>query len=580
MEATEICQRIQSFDPSVGLTVIGRDFLVKWANKVYLRAWPDLVGRVCYQHCNDFNRPCEWCPVKQTFEDKKMHDELVCSPNKKDTGLEWDIVFSNIVSVPIFGEDGEVKEVVEAIFDSTKREKGDLGRRSCKYMALSEFGCILETLKSESQAVDYLLFGVVWEKCLKFPKAELFILEEEEQGKGGELKVREVRTLQRKDCGDVAKQFKTSLSQEQLSSLRGLLKKSVETKVFSTGQRPLLPDALADHYSLDSSVALCGLNSRWPAMRLAPNIVSTKVLRMAGGRSYLLTVLTVGTGHDLTTDRDLLDVGIYGSVAERSLRNRQLAANVDLVLSKCEELLTKVGPDIGALYFAGSVASSFAHDLISSCDILRDQLEFVYSRATSTEKEAMRTYRGIATREIIFMKSCLIRAVDVSRMKKIGIDDFRKYDIHELVLEMRDSYTRLFHRDKIKFSFSPGTKDSNVLCDRQLIKQVLSNLIVNACASLQKTPHRVRELKILTQRSPEFFKIIVEDNGLGIDPSISENIWRPFFSTKRKGTGTGLGLMICKRIVEGIHCGKIDVESKNGSSAIFTVSLPTWTNDG
>jgi len=573
-----ICDGIESIDPSVGVAVIAQDFTVKWANGVHLSRWPGLIGQVCYEYVNGFTKPCEWCPVYKTFKDKKIHDELVCSPNSVDKDSEWDIVFSNIVSIPVFGANQEVIRVVEAVFDSTAREKGDLRRRSSKYMALSEFGSILERLKSESQAADYLLFGAVWGKCLKFPKAELFIFEE--QGKSGGPKVREIRTLHRKDCDGVIERFKTSLSQEKLTSLRGLLERSVKVEVFSRGKHPLLAEELASHYRIDSSVVVRGLSSRWPAMRLAPNIVSTKVLRMAGGLSYLLTVLTVETGRDLTTDRDLLDVGIYGSVAERALRNRQLATNVDLVLHKCEELLTKVGPDIEALYFAGSVASSFAHDLISSCDILRDQIEFMYSRATRTGKEAMWAHREIAKREISFMKSCLSRAIDVARMEQIGPDDFQEYNIHELIVEMRNSSAKRFHRDKIKFSFTPETKDGKVLCDRQLIRQVLNNLIINACASLQKATHRVREIKVRTQRSREFFKIIMEDNGVGIDPAIREDIWRPFFSTKRKGVGTGLGLMICMRIVEGIHCGKIEVESKHGYSATFTVSLPAWTHNG
>jgi len=576
MDAQEICEFAGSIDPTVGIAIITKDYRVKWANPEHLRRWPDLIGKVCYKHVNGFKSQCEWCPVKKTFKDKKMHNELVCSPNKMDRNLKWDILFSNIVSIPIFGTNGEVSEVVEAVFDSTKREKGDLKKQSSKYMSLSKFGTTLEKLKSESQAADYLLLGVVWGKCLKFPKAELFILEDQE--KNTIPIVREVRSLQRKLCEDVIKRFKTSLTQDELTTLCGLFKRYVAVESFSQVKRSLLPDVLASRYNVDSNVVVRGLRSQWPAIRFAPNIVSTKVLRTARGRSYLLTLLTVGTRRDLTTDRDLLDVGIFGSVAERALRNRQLASNVDSVLIKCENLLTKVGTDIQALYFAGSVASSFAHDLISSCNVLRDQIEFMYSRATRTGKEAMWAHREIARGEISFMRSCLSRAVDVARMEQIGPEDFRECDIHKLVLEIRDSSEKLFHHDKIRFSFSPGTKESKILCDQQLIKQVVKNLIVNACASLQKSTHRVRDLRVITQRDTEFFKIIVKDNGIGIDPVIINDIWRPFFSTKRKGIGTGLGLMICRKIVEGIHSGKIEVESEHGYSATFIVSLPTQTN--
>ena len=62
------------------------------------------------------------------------------------------------------------------------------------------------------------------------------------------------------------------------------------------------------------------------------------------------------------------------------------------------------------------------------------------------------------------------------------------------------------------------------------------------------------------------------DNGPGIDPSHLERIWEPFFTTKG-ADGTGLGLDLCRGIVEG-HAGTITCQSRRGHGATFNVRLP------
>ena len=73
--------------------------------------------------------------------------------------------------------------------------------------------------------------------------------------------------------------------------------------------------------------------------------------------------------------------------------------------------------------------------------------------------------------------------------------------------------------------------------------------------------------------------IAVSDTGTGITPENLKNIFRPFFTTKSgkdrpaAGSGSGVGLAFCRRIVEA-HGGKITVESQIGKGSTFTVRLP------
>ncbi|HEX2622145.1 MAG TPA: HAMP domain-containing sensor histidine kinase, partial [Phototrophicaceae bacterium] len=64
------------------------------------------------------------------------------------------------------------------------------------------------------------------------------------------------------------------------------------------------------------------------------------------------------------------------------------------------------------------------------------------------------------------------------------------------------------------------------------------------------------------------------DNGPGIPDELKERIFKPFFTTKRPGEGTGLGLHVCRQAVERAG-GNITVESAVGKGTRFTIELPT-----
>jgi signal transduction histidine kinase len=67
--------------------------------------------------------------------------------------------------------------------------------------------------------------------------------------------------------------------------------------------------------------------------------------------------------------------------------------------------------------------------------------------------------------------------------------------------------------------------------------------------------------------------VAIKDNGIGINPSEMEQIFRPFFTTKSEVKGTGLGLSISYGIIKKHH-GEIRVESQPGNGATFTILLP------
>jgi signal transduction histidine kinase len=110
-----------------------------------------------------------------------------------------------------------------------------------------------------------------------------------------------------------------------------------------------------------------------------------------------------------------------------------------------------------------------------------------------------------------------------------------------------------------------------VLADAYYLRQVFENLVRNAREAMLDQDDR--RLSIRVEPAGGSAEVRVADNGPGITAENLEQIFQPFVSTK--GKGMGLGLAICREIVEG-HGGRLDVESTPGLGATFIVRLPLF----
>jgi signal transduction histidine kinase len=120
-----------------------------------------------------------------------------------------------------------------------------------------------------------------------------------------------------------------------------------------------------------------------------------------------------------------------------------------------------------------------------------------------------------------------------------------------------------------------GPDLDEVPVNRNQIEQVLLNLLKNAAQAMsQNARERRPELWIRTARTGEEALIEIRDSGPGIPESVRDHIFEPFFTTKDVGQGTGLGLSVSYYIVTTMHNGAIEVKSREGEGAAFTVLLP------
>ncbi|MDI6734651.1 MAG: ATP-binding protein [bacterium] len=118
-------------------------------------------------------------------------------------------------------------------------------------------------------------------------------------------------------------------------------------------------------------------------------------------------------------------------------------------------------------------------------------------------------------------------------------------------------------------------KDEQVNVDRERLKRVFINLVKNASESMPgKGKLRIAVQRVQIEKK-EFISITFEDTGHGIPEEELEKIFDPFYTTKTKGTG--LGLVICKRIIDA-HQGNLEIQTKVGVGTTFTVQLPFFTS--
>jgi len=106
--------------------------------------------------------------------------------------------------------------------------------------------------------------------------------------------------------------------------------------------------------------------------------------------------------------------------------------------------------------------------------------------------------------------------------------------------------------------------DLSLEADTSLIEQVLINLVVNAVEAVKDSPEPQISLSATTYNNRAVIK--VSDNGMGMSPEVVDNIFIPFFSTKKNGSGIGLSL--CKQIML-LHNGNIQVQSIEGEGSAF-----------
>jgi PAS domain S-box-containing protein len=139
-----------------------------------------------------------------------------------------------------------------------------------------------------------------------------------------------------------------------------------------------------------------------------------------------------------------------------------------------------------------------------------------------------------------------------------------------LLREFLDRMTRLaaeHHLSRDVRIAQEGPADLALLADPSLLEQVFWNLILNAADAMKGAG----EIRVNSRASADVVEMTVTDTGAGIAPELLGRLFRPFVTTKT--SGTGLGLALCRKIVEAHH-GSIGIASEPGRGTTVTLRFP------
>ena len=219
------------------------------------------------------------------------------------------------------------------------------------------------------------------------------------------------------------------------------------------------------------------------------------------------------------------------------------------------------------LAMVGKLAAGVAHTI-------RNPLTSVNMRLFSLERslELSQTQQEdfeVISEEVRHIDTIVQNFLEFARPPKLKIQSISPSEVVDMALQL------LRHRLEsygVQVEVDRQHRLPTVEADPEQLKEVLINLLVNACEAMgQGGSIVIREEEGVAEPLGRVVVIRVKDNGPGIPKSVRDKVFQPFFSTKEEGTG--LGLSIAYRIVEE-HGGWLSLKSKEGEGTTFTITLP------
>ena len=224
------------------------------------------------------------------------------------------------------------------------------------------------------------------------------------------------------------------------------------------------------------------------------------------------------------------------------------------------------------LAVAGQLAASLAHEIGTPLNSISGHVQLLARRKTGDVA---------SDRRLRIIES---QIQNIVRTVKQLLSWTRKFELRIEPLDLRRALEEsvllsspALEARKIKTQMSLPAEAPQIYGDAGYLQQVFLNLINNSMDAMPRGGSlriRLSEAKggVAATGSPAV-RIEVEDTGEGIPPEMLGHIFDPMFTTKRMGTGAGLGLAICSQILQQ-HGGTIDVRSRPHEGTCFTITLP------
>jgi signal transduction histidine kinase/FixJ family two-component response regulator len=327
-----------------------------------------------------------------------------------------------------------------------------------------------------------------------------------------------------------------------------------------------LCDGEAQLLSLDQALRLEGVMRRLVTEVAAEEILVVPLL----GKQRTLGAIAVDNrrgGRRFSADDQTLLEGL-ATQAAIAIENARLVED----LRRSREQVRR-SERLGTL---GTLAAGLAHEINNPLVSIHTFLHMAPSRRREDDAEFWGGYHALACKEVDRIRRL------VAAMRSLGRDDgaaairepFESRAVAEEVAALLQPEAQRAEVS-LRVESEPGTP--KLVAVRDHVHQVLTNLALNAIQASH--PGGEVSIRVAPDPSSGGVRLEVRDCGDGIPEERLARIFDPFFTTKGPDHGTGLGLMVCHRLVSD-HGGSIDVSSREGEGSTFTVRLPPPAQGG
>jgi len=221
----------------------------------------------------------------------------------------------------------------------------------------------------------------------------------------------------------------------------------------------------------------------------------------------------------------------------------------------------------------GELAAAIAHEIRNPLSVISMSVQYLQSKFDL--KDPAREFTEAIIRKVQRLDSVTKRLISYGWQGDLHLVRRNPHRCLKRILSLMKVQCRAY---RIQIIQQHNLKVPPVEMDEEMMEEVFTNLLTNAVEAMPSGGRLTVET--IYDAGQEEVVIKISDTGRGIPQKIWEDIFKPFFSTKKKNGGTGLGLAIVHRIVT-LHRGQIDVKSHvSGSSkgTTFTLKLPIKAN--
>ena len=213
------------------------------------------------------------------------------------------------------------------------------------------------------------------------------------------------------------------------------------------------------------------------------------------------------------------------------------------------------------------MARQVAHEIKNPLTPMKLSIQYLQKAVDNNQPNVKELTGNVASTLIEQIDHLSKIAADFSQFANIGNINVEKFDLHEVIGSLKDLYRS---DPNVEFTWKPVPEKVMLEADKTQMNRLFTNLFANAVEARNGDGNCRIEVK--EEQEDGVIRISIKDNGEGIPPETQSRIFVPNFTTK--SSGTGLGLAMCKGIVEQAK-GKIWFETEQGRGTTFHVELPT-----